>query len=350
LLIAVDGVADQVPVLVAVVVAIGVVLLPSYSFTVDEPSARPVNVGVLSFVAVPLAGLEITGAGGGVVSTNVTVTRNDAVPVLPAESVAEQVTVVVPTGNVEPEAGVQTGVIEPSTKSVAVAVNVTTVPEELGAATVMSAGTLTEGLVVSLTVTVNEPEAVLPRVSDVEQLTVVVPSGNVEPEAGVQLTDRVPSTRSVAVAVNVTILPDALVASAMMFDGSVRVGAVVSLTVIVNDAVPVFPAASVAEQLTVVVVIGKVEPDAGLHVAVIEPSTLSVAVTVKLTEAPDGPVASTVIGEGTVSTGGVVSELLPLLDTVTEMLRVPTLLYGSYPLASRVCEPFGTEAVFHEMW
>jgi hypothetical protein len=48
--------------------------------------------------------------------------------------------------------------------------------------------------------------------------------------------------------------------------------------------------------------------------------------------------------------GGVVSELLPLLDTVTEMLRVPTLLYGSYPLASRVCEPFGTEAVFHEMW
>jgi hypothetical protein len=258
-------------VLDAVAEAIAVVLVPSYSLTVEAASAEPANVGVLSFVVVPLAGLDITGGADAVVSVNVTVNKNDAVPVLPALSVAEQLTVVVPTGNVEPDAGVQTGVIEPSTRSVADALNVTVVPEELGAATVMSAGTETEG-------------------------------------------------------------------------------AVVSLTVIVNDAVPVLPAESVAEQFTVVVVIGKVEPDAGVHVAVIEPSTLSVAVTVKLTEAPDGPVASTVIGEGTVSTGGVVSELLPLLDTVTEMLLVPTLPYGSYPLASRVCEPFGTEAVFHEMW
>jgi hypothetical protein len=172
------------------------------------------------------------------------------------------------------------------------------------------AGVLIEvvGAVVSLTVTVNEPLAVLPLVSETEQLTVVVPSGNVEPEAGVQLTVREPSTRSVAVAVNDTTLPAALVASTVMFGGSVNVGAVVSLTVTVNDAVPVLPAESVAEQFTVVVVIGKVEPEDGVQTAAIGPSTSSVAVTAKLTEAPDGPVASTVIGEGTVSTGGVVSD------------------------------------------
>ena len=36
-----------------------------------------------------------------------TVTVNEQVPVLPAESVAVQVTVVVPTGKVEPDAGEQ---------------------------------------------------------------------------------------------------------------------------------------------------------------------------------------------------------------------------------------------------
>ena len=40
-------------------------------------------------------------------------------------SVARQVTVVVPTGKVDPEAGVQVGVSGPSTLSVAVAENVT---------------------------------------------------------------------------------------------------------------------------------------------------------------------------------------------------------------------------------
>ena len=68
------------------------------------------------------------------------------------------------------------------------------------------------------------------------------------------------------------------------------------------------PAASVAEQLTVVVVIANVEPEAGVHVTGTGPSTLSVAVTVKVTTAPDGLVASAVMLEGTVITGGVVSE------------------------------------------
>ena len=73
-------------------------------------------------------GMLITGGGGvgvgvgvGVVSTTVIV--NEAVPVLPLESVAVQVTVVGPKAKRLPDAGVQTGVIEPSTRSVAVAVN-----------------------------------------------------------------------------------------------------------------------------------------------------------------------------------------------------------------------------------
>ena len=52
----------------------------------------------------------------------VTSTAKLAVPVLLWASVAVQVTVVEPIGKVLPEAGTQTGVIEPSTMSLAVAV------------------------------------------------------------------------------------------------------------------------------------------------------------------------------------------------------------------------------------
>ena len=56
----------------------------------------------------------------------------------------------------------------------------------------------------SVTVTVNEPVDVLPAASDDEQVTVVTPIGNDEPEAGVQTTGRAPSTASSAEALNVT--------------------------------------------------------------------------------------------------------------------------------------------------
>jgi len=78
----------------------------------------------------------------------VTVTLNDADALLPVLSVAEQVTVFVPTGKVEPEAGVQLTGTEPSTRSDAEAENVTTAPE-LAACTVISDGTVTTGGVLS---------------------------------------------------------------------------------------------------------------------------------------------------------------------------------------------------------
>ena len=61
-------------------------------------------------------------------------------------------------------------------------------------------------------------------------------------------------------------------------------GAVVSTTVTLNDAVAVLPCASLALQFTVVVPIGNVEPDAGVQLTGVGPSTASVALgRVKLT-------------------------------------------------------------------
>ena len=74
-------------------------------------------------------------------------------------------------------------------------------PVALVASTVAFTGTVITGPVVSVTVTLNDAAPLLPRASVVVQLTVVVPSGNVAPLVGVQVTATLPSTRSVAVAV-----------------------------------------------------------------------------------------------------------------------------------------------------
>src|SRR5688572_20409558 len=105
----------------------------------------------------------------------------------------------------------------------------------------MSAGTVISGGVVSRTVTENAALALFPRVSDAVQFTVVVAMPNIEPEVGVQLTLTEPSTRSVAVAVKVTVAPAGPVASLMMSAGTVIVGGVLSVTITLKDVVWVFP-------------------------------------------------------------------------------------------------------------
>ena len=50
----------------------------------------------------------------------------------------------------------------------------------------MSAGQVTTGASVSLTVTINVQVSALPTASIAMQVTVVVPTGNTEPEAGLQ--------------------------------------------------------------------------------------------------------------------------------------------------------------------
>src|SRR5215212_511783 len=159
-----------------------------------------------------------------------TLTSNEPVASFPAASVALQLTGVVAIGNVEPEAGVHVTVTEPSTKSVAVAAPyVTSAPCGLVASIAGGAdGSVNVGGVLSCTVTVNEPVASFPAASVALQLTVVSPSGNVEPEAGSHVTFTEPSTSSVADASNVTSAPFGPVASSTLLPGSINSGAVVS--------------------------------------------------------------------------------------------------------------------------
>jgi hypothetical protein len=176
---------------------------------------------------------------------------------LPWLSVAVQVSVVVPKGKVEPLAGLQVTGRTPSTLSAADALKVNAAPVGPVAVRVAFSGTVTRlssrvmkaapggGMlrrrneisggtvrrirfsgdagggstgtggcggpggkgrgsvlgVVSFTVTVKEAEPVLPWASVAVQVTVVVPSGNIEPLGGAQVTGTTPSTLSVAEAV-----------------------------------------------------------------------------------------------------------------------------------------------------
>src|SRR5258708_10339659 len=88
----------------------------------------------------------------------------DALPTL-----AEQFTVVLPTGNVEPEAGTHVTATKPATQTVEVPAQDTFAPPGPVASTAMFAGSESAGAVGSTTLTVNEPWAVLPNLSLAEQ-------------------------------------------------------------------------------------------------------------------------------------------------------------------------------------
>ena len=121
------------------------------------------------------------------IQTSNTVTVKLQLLVLLEASVAVQVTVVTPGGRQEPDGGVQTNVT-PGQLSLAVGEYVTiahgvVVQTFWGVTATRSAGHVTAGGWVSLTVTVNEqlgPAVVL-------QVTVVVPRGKNEPAAGVHV-------------------------------------------------------------------------------------------------------------------------------------------------------------------
>jgi hypothetical protein len=91
------------------------------------------------------------------------------------------------------------------------------------------------------TVTVNATEAVLPALSIAVQVTVVVPTGNREPDCGSQLTSTEVSTLSVAVGVGyVTVVPELQVASTLIGAGTFDiVGGIMSTTLTVTVAVAV---------------------------------------------------------------------------------------------------------------
>jgi hypothetical protein len=146
---------------------------------------------------------------------------------------------------------------------------------------VIGPGTVITGGSVSPTVIVNEPVAVLPREFVALQVTVVVPFGKVSPEEREQVTGIEPSTSSSADTLNVTIEPLGPSDGTAMLLGSESTGAPLgSRTTTANDATDVSPREFVALHCTSVRPIGNVDPDGGVHVTEIVPSTRSVAVTV----------------------------------------------------------------------
>ena len=150
-----------------------------------------------------------------------------------------------------------------------------------GGCTTTFDGQVIAGAVASRTVTVKVQEPILPDASVAVQVTVVVPTGKPDPEAGTQTTVALPQLSVpvgvVYVTVAVQVPTGALVT---MFAGHVTVGFVASLTVTVNMHEPVLPAGSVAVHVTVVVPTGKLDPEAGSHTTVALPQlSLPVGVT-----------------------------------------------------------------------
>src|SRR5215467_2514596 len=105
------------------------------------------------------------------------------------------------------------------------------------------AGSVSTGGVVSTTCTTKAAVVVaLPCASRAVHETVVLPSGNVEPDAGAHVTASTPSTRSVAVGfAKVTIAPAGPEASAVTSACAPIVGAVVSFTTTANVDVAPLP-------------------------------------------------------------------------------------------------------------
>jgi len=107
--------------------------------------------------------------------------------------------------------------------------------------------------------TVKLPLDVFPAPSVAEQLTVVVPTGKLEPEGGEQVTGTAPA--SVALAAKVTDAVVAPLTSTVIGDGRSSAGKVVSWTTTLKLPLVVTRSRSVAEHVTVVVPRGKESPD-----------------------------------------------------------------------------------------
>jgi hypothetical protein len=124
---------------------------------------------------------------------------NEQVAVFPAISVAVQLTVVVPTAKAKPGGGIQN---TPGLGQLSIATGTYTTFESHSlrlAGTEIFAGQVMEGASVSFTVTWNEQDEVLPAPSVAVQVTVVVPTENTVPDAGLHTTTGGEGQLSVAV-------------------------------------------------------------------------------------------------------------------------------------------------------
>jgi len=123
------------------------------------------------------------------------------VAVFPDASVATQTVVVVPTGKNDPDAGVHATVCPGQLSAPAGVAKLITAPHWFASfACVTFAGHTIEGGWVSFTVTVKlqVPSGLFADASATVQLTVVVPTGNVDPDAGTQTGTPTPGQLSAA--------------------------------------------------------------------------------------------------------------------------------------------------------
>ena len=224
---------------------------------------------------------------------------------LPELSKALLVTVVVPSANALPLAGVLI-ILVTAQLSVAVTTNVTLLAQlPVVALTMMFDGQLTTGNCVSRTVTVNVHWLLLPELSKTLLVTVLVPKANAEPLAGT-LTMLVTPQLSVAFTVNVTLLAQVPAAAlTVTFAGQVITGSCVSRTVTVKVHWLLLPALSKVLLVTGVVPTANAEPLAGTLTILVTLPQRSVAVTLKVTLLAQVPVAAlTVMFAGQVIVGG----------------------------------------------
>jgi hypothetical protein len=189
-----------------------------------------------------------------------TTTSNPQIAVRPEPSVAVQVTGVLPTGNVDPEAGTQETDEPGQFSPTAGGAKVTIALVAPGAASVwMLSGQVIDGACVSLTVTLKlqlGPAAVV-------TVTRVVPFGKKEPDGGVSVT--APHVPPVVGAGRFTTAPHWSGSfDAVTFAGQVTLHGG-SCTSMLNVHCAVLFDASVAVQVTCVVPTLKVDPDAGTH-------------------------------------------------------------------------------------
>jgi len=157
-------------------------------------------------------------------------TANDTLLELPRESVALQLTEVVPSANMAPGAGEQEVGSGPSMSSTAVGDEYPTgAPFGPTASAVTTDGMLLNaGPSLSRTVTVKLAVAPLPESSEALHFTVVAPKGKRLPDEGSQLGVTLPSTASLAETENETLVPEVLVAWTLIGFGTEIEGGFVS--------------------------------------------------------------------------------------------------------------------------
>lgn len=234
------------------------------------------------------------------------------------------VTVVVPTGKVEPLVWVEVTVATPQLSVIVGSAHVTTAEQVPGVTlTVISLRPEIVGAVLSLIVTLKLWVVMFPAASVSVYVTTVVPTGKKLPLVCDDVIAGVPQLSVLPGVAHVTVRPHeaamAVVFEVMLPGNDVKLGAILSIILTSNDPVAVLPDGSVTVYVTVVVPTGKKSP--GLCELLMVKLQLSLPVGgVHVTTAPQTP-ASTfcMISDGTPEIVGSISSTMV---TVNELVAI----------------------------